>query len=187
MRVGLTVLAGLAVLGGCLAAPVLANDAPAWEALASGGHVLLLRHASTDPGVGDPPGFRLGDCATQRNLSPDGRRQAREFGGRLAARGIAIGPVLSSRWCRCLDTATLAFGRAEAWPELDSFFGDRASEPARSREVLARVRDWRGPGTLVLVTHQVNIIAAVGIAPAMGEGVVLDRAARVVGRIAAVP
>src|SRR5512147_3106171 len=85
-----------------LAAPAsAADDAAAWAALASGGHVLVLRHAATDPGVGDPAGFRLDDCATQRNLSADGRRQARAWSERVAARGVAIGPVLSSRWCRC--------------------------------------------------------------------------------------
>jgi phosphohistidine phosphatase SixA len=169
-----------------LAAPAsAADDAGAWAALASGGHVLVLRHAATDPGAGDPAGFRLDDCTTQRNLSPDGRRQARAWGERVAARGVAIGPVLSSRWCRCLETAALAFGAAEPWPALDSFFGDGASEPARTRELVDRVRAWRGPGTLVLVTHQLNVVAAVGASLAMGEAIVLDRDARIVGRIAA--
>ena len=102
-------------------------------------------------------------------------------------REIAIGAVLSSRWCRCLETARLAFGRVEAWPPLDSFFGDRAGEPARTREVLERAKRWRGPGTLVMVTHQVNIAAATGESTAMGEGVVIDRTGRVVGRVPALP
>jgi len=95
--------------------------------------------------------------------------------------------VLSSRFCRCLDTATLAFGRVETWTALDSIFDDRAAERARSKAVLDRVRAWRGPGTLVLVTHNVNISAATGAAVGMGEAVVLDRDARVVGRLATVP
>ena len=177
----------LALVACVLAAPAAADDAAAWAALAKGGHTLLLRHAATDPGVGDPSGYRLGDCASQRNLSGDGRRQARALGERIAARGVAIGPVLSSRFCRCLDTATLAFGRVEPWTALDSIFDDRAAEPARSRAVLDRVRAWRGPGTLVLVTHNVNISAAAGAAVGMGEAVVLDRDARVVGRLAAAP
>jgi phosphohistidine phosphatase SixA len=171
-----------------LAAPPVARaDEPAWSALAAGGHILFLRHAATDAGIGDPPEFRLGDCSTQRNLSADGRAQARAFGERLAARGIAIGAVLSSRWCRCLDTARLAFGRVETWAALDSFFGDRTTEPERTREVLERAKRWQGPGTLVMVTHQVNISAATGESIAMGEGVVVDRAGRVVGRIATPP
>lgn len=181
----LLVLAAAACLG--LPPCAAADDAAAWAALVAGGHVLMLRHSQTDPGVGDPPGYRLDACATQRNLSPEGRRQARSFGARLSERGVAIGPVLTSRWCRCVDTARLAFGRSEPWPALDSFFDDRASEPARTRAVLERVRAWRGPGTLVLVTHQVNIVAAAGIGPAMGEAVVLDPTARVVGRIAVAP
>lgn len=168
-------------------APVLADAEAAWSALASGGHTLLVRHAATVPGIGDPPGFRLEDCATQRNLSAEGREQARALGRRLAERGIAIGAVLSSRWCRCLETARLAFGRVEPWPPLDSFFGDRAGEPARTREVLERAKRWRGPGTLVMVTHQVNILAAAGESAAMGEGVVIDRSGRVVGRLPALP
>lgn len=156
-----------------------------------GGTVLLLRHAATVPGVGDPPGFRLGDCATQRNLSEAGRESARAFGARLAAAGVRFGPVLSSGWCRCLDTATLAFGRAERWPPLDSFFDDRRHEPARTAAVRARIAAWRGPGTLVLVTHMVNIAAIAGEGTAMGEALVLapGRASRpsadfaVVGRL----
>ncbi len=164
-----------------------ADESAAWSALAAGGHTLLLRHAATDLGIGDPPGFRLGDCSTQRNLSAGGRAQAQAFGARLASRGVEIGAVLSSHWCRCLDTARLAFGRVEGWAPLDSFFGDRTTEPERTREVLERAKRWRGPGTLVMVTHQVNISAAVGESIAMGEGVVVDRTGRVVGRIATTP
>ena len=167
--------------------PAVADDASAWAALASGGHVLVVRHAATDPGVGDPPGYQLGDCATQRNLSAAGRAQARALGERLAARRVSIGPVLSSRFCRCIDTATLAFGRAEPWTALDSIFDDRGAEAERTRAVRERARAWRGPGTLVLVTHQVNIGAVSGAAVGMGEAVVLDRDGRVVGRLATAP
>lgn len=186
MRLASVVLAALVLV---LAAPPVAraDESAAWSALAAGGHTLLLRHAATDPGIGDPPGFRLGDCSTQRNLSAGGRAQAQALGARLVARGVVIGAVLSSRWCRCLDTARLAFGRVEGWAPLDSFFDDRTTEPGRTREVLERVKRWQGPGTLVMVTHQVNISAAIGESTAMGEGVVVDRAGRVVGRIATTP
>jgi broad specificity phosphatase PhoE len=174
------------LLGLALVAPsiAVADDEAAWKTLAAGGHVLLVRHATTDPGVGDPPGYTLADCASQRVLSADGRRQARAFGERLTARGVSIGPVLTSRFCRCVDTATLAFGRADAWTPLDSVFDARDAEPARTRAVRDRIAAWRGPGTLVLVTHGANIAAYVGAYVAMGEGVVVDRQARVVGRIA---
>lgn len=169
--------AGRALLGAlvalCASAPVRAADDAAWAALRAGGHVLIVRHAQTDPGIGDPQGFRLGECATQRNLSGAGRVQAEAMGRSLAARGVAIGPVLSSRWCRCLDTARLAFGRVEPWPPLDSFFGERSTEPAQTAAVRARVADWRGRDNLVLVTHQVNITALTSDIPAPGEALVL--------------
>jgi phosphohistidine phosphatase SixA len=169
--------AGRALLGALLglsaAGPAWAADDTAWAALRAGGHVLIVRHAQTDPGIGDPPGFRLGECATQRNLSGAGRAQAESMGQALATRSIAVGPVLSSRWCRCLDTARLAFGRVEPWPPLDSFFGERSTEVARTTAVRARVGDWRGRDNLVLITHQVNITALTDEVPASGEALVL--------------
>ncbi len=156
-------------------------EAEAIAELVAGGRVLLLRHAATVPGVGDPPGFHMGNCSTQRNLSETGRESARTLGARLAAAGVRFGPVLSSGWCRCLDTATLAFGRAEHWPPLDSFFDNRSDEPGRAAAVRARIAAWREPGTLVLVTHMVNIAAITGETTAMGEALVLapGRASRI--------
>jgi broad specificity phosphatase PhoE len=157
----------------------LASTESAWAALRSGGHVLIVRHAQTVPGIGDPPGFRLEDCATQRNLSDEGREQARRIGKALQAAGVAVGEVLSSRWCRCLDTATEAFGRVTPWPAADSFFDRRAArsgdDPSarQTAELRSRVAAYRGKDTLVVVTHQVNITALTGIVPAMGELVVL--------------
>ena len=79
----------------------------AWKALRAGRHVALMRHADAPGGVGDPPGFRLDDCATQRNLSARGRADAVRIGARLKSEGIAFEKILSSPWCRCIDTATL--------------------------------------------------------------------------------
>lgn len=138
-------------------------------AMREGGCVLLLRHARTDPGVGDPPGFRLDACATQRNLSAEGRAQAQRLGAAMRSAGVALGPVRSSRWCRCLDTARLAFERVEPWPALDSFFDDRSDEPTRTAAVRAWALAFRGPGNAVLVTHQVNATALVGGWLEMGE------------------
>ena len=162
-------------------------DEAAWSALRDGG-VLVLRHAQTEPGIGDPPGFRLEDCATQRNLSPAGRAQAAAIGRVLAERRVPVARVESSLWCRCLDTARLAFPALEVQPvvSLNSFFEDRSAESEQTREVRARIAAWRGPGALVLVTHQVNI-SALGARPAaMGEGIVLQRSGadlRVVGSV----
>lgn len=147
-----------------------------WQPLHEGGYVLLIRHAATHPGIGDPPGFRLGQCNTQRNLSEQGRRDARALGAALGKRGIPLGPVLSSRWCRCLDTARLAFGRVEAAPMLDSIFTDSEAESrAKLRATLARVAAYGDSGAkpnLVLVTHDVNIRALVNEYVAPGEIVV---------------
>ena len=184
-----SVLAVLIALALLLAHPPAeaANGDRLWALLKGGGQIVLIRHASTVPGVGDPPGFRVEDCATQRNLSEAGREEARRIGAAFRERGIPVGEVLSSRWCRCLETARLAFGRAEPWPPLDSFFDDRAREPIQTSAVRAVLAEPISGGTLVLVTHQVNITALTGIGPAAGEMVVLTRqpdgSVSIVGRV----
>ena len=160
--------------------------AAAWETLRGGGAVALFRH-STAPGAGDPPGMRLGDCATQRNLDEAGRAQAKRIGEAFRAEGVAVGAVLTSRWCRATETADLAFpGLARAEPAFDSFFADRGEEPARTARARRILLEWGGPGALVVVTHQVNITALTGAVPSSGEGLVLERGGGdlvVVGRV----
>ncbi len=174
-RVRRALLGAVALAAAVLAMPEAARASTdaAWAALKAGGHVLIVRHAQTVPGIGDPPGFRVDDCATQRNLSEAGRAQAKAMGERLAAAGVRVEEALSSAWCRCLDTARIAFGRATPYEPLNSFFESRATEPRQTAALRERVRAWRGPGTLALVTHQVNITALTGEVPAMGEAVVL--------------
>jgi broad specificity phosphatase PhoE len=146
-----------------------------WAALREPGAVLIVRHAETVPGIGDPLGFRIDDCATQRNLSEAGRKQAVAMGRTLAERGVTVSKVESSRWCRCADTARLAFPQLPVayLDALNSFFEDRSTAAAQTRALRARIAEWKGPGALVLVTHQVNISALTGRATAMGEAVVL--------------
>lgn len=147
----------------------------AWAEAARPGAIVLFRHA-TAPGVGDPSGMKVGDCSTQRNLDDSGRAEARRIGEQFRSRGIAVGAVLSSQWCRTRDTARLAFGadRVRDEPAFNSFFGQaqggRDEQTARAREVLAR---WKGPGTLVVVTHQVNITALTGLPSVSAHGVVV--------------
>lgn len=144
-----------------------------WQALRAGGTVALLRHARA-PGTGDPQGFRLEDCSTQRNLSPEGQEQARNLGETFRTRRIPVARVLSSRWCRSLDTARLAFGAmAEPYPALDSFFSKREQQQRQTETVRQLIEGWRGQGVLVLVTHQVNITALTGVFPSEGEVLVL--------------
>lgn len=136
------------------------------------GAVAIMRHARA-PGTGDPPGFRLGECATQRNLDEAGREQARRIGARLRAAGVAA-PVYASEWCRTRETAELlAVGPVQPLPALNSFFGDRAPEAAQTAALRAFMDGLDGPA--VLVTHQVNITALTGVFPADGEMLVLRR------------
>lgn len=150
------------------------------------GEVLLLRHARTEPGIGDPPGFRLGECRTQRQLSDEGRQQARRLGERLRREGWTPQRVRSSRWCRCGDTAREAFGQVEDWPALDSFFEDRTGEPAQTAELRRTLAALPAQRREVWVTHMVNIAALTGENVAMGEGLLLEGGSgRVLRRVAA--
>ena len=154
--------------------------------LRQGGLVLLLRHARTEPGTGDPPGFRHDDCSTQRNLDEAGRAQARAISAWFKETGVPVGRVLSSRWCRCRETAELlAVGPVEHLPALDSFFADRSRMEEHRAGMLAFIGAWRGPGNAVLVTHQVNITAVTDVYPGSGEMVVVapDPVPSVLGRM----
>ena len=177
-RVALVVAALLATA----TAPVDADEA-LWTLLKGGGQVVMIRHAKTDGSTGDPPGFKLDDCTTQRNLVDQGREDARRIGRTLTARGIVVADVLSSSWCRCLETARLAFGRVEPWRPLMAGPNDQT----RLVEIRERVGGWRGPGTLVLVSHAITIRAATKEWLAEGELLVLTPGGgstfRVAGRV----
>ena len=172
MKAGSLVLLAFFFWAGTVRADSSADDA-AWKRIAQGGVAVMIRHARTEPGVGDPPNFRIGDCTTQRNLSAEGRAQAKRLGAAFAARGIAPTAVLSSQWCRCIDTAREAFGRNIEESALNSFFDGRSTEPAQSAAVRARIAALKRGEVLVLVTHQVNMTALAGAYPAEGEVFVL--------------
>jgi len=110
-----------------------------WTLLKDGGQVVLIRHAITTAGVGDPPGMRLDDSSTQRNLTDEGRRDARRLGDAFRARGLPVDRVLSSPWCRCLETARLAFRAAEPWSPLSNLFGRPAGRNPIARSCSAWV------------------------------------------------
>ena len=158
--------------------------------LRAGRVAVLLRHSITDAGIGDPPGFRLDACSTQRNLSAEGRAQAQRIGAWFKARGLVPARVRSSAWCRCIDTGTLAFGRAEAWEALNSFFGEASSRERQSAALGAALPGIAAGAFEVWVTHQVNITALTGEFAQMGEACVVERPTsadpvRVVGRFSA--
>lgn len=165
--------------------PAQADEA-LWQALQQGGHVLFIRHALTTPGFGDPPGFRLNDCSTQRNLSDEGRAQARRMGEVLRARKVPIGEVLSSPWCRCVETAQLAFGRAQTWVPLANLHAREENAEKQVRALRPRIGEYQGNDNLVLVAHGSVAVALTGEHPAMGEILVLKPQPpgfRVVGKL----
>lgn len=170
---GRVLVALLAAASGAALAQAQAAADP-WQAAAGEGVAILLRHAATESGIGDPPGFRLDDCSTQRNLSAAGRAQAARFGAAFAERRIRIDEVRSSQWCRCLETARLAFPglTVRADPMLNSFFQDRSAEPRQTAALRAYLKDL-GRRRVVLVTHQFSIAALTGESVAMGEAVVV--------------
>lgn len=162
------------------------ND-EAWQALREGRALLMLRHALA-PGTGDPSHFVLGDCSSQRNLSAQGRAQARAWQALLASHDITEARVFTSQWCRSRDTATgMAVGEVIEWPALNSFFRNRNAGPGQIRETIRLVNDL-GPGlSVILVSHQVNITALTGVFPASNEGIVialpLSESPTVLGRV----
>ncbi len=179
-----------ALLALAAAAPAIADQA-LWSQLRSGGYVVFVRHALTDPGVGDPPGFRLGDCKTERNLSIAGRAEARRLGEAFRREKIPVAQVLSSEWCRCRETATIAFGTYTAWPALNNLFGRPENTDAQRRAMLERASRFRGPGNLVLVSHGSTIVPVAGVSPAPAEMVVMKPAGPgkldLIGRIPVAP
>ena len=171
--------------------PVASADDSLWALLKQGGQVVLIRHAVTDPGVGDPPGFKLDACATQRNLSAEGRDEAQRLGAAFRAHGVPIARVLSSPWCRCLDTARIAFGGASVHTALGNLFDrgeNRERQIAAFREIVAAAPKQ---GNLILITHGSTTAAFTGINQATAEAVVVTPEGggkyRVAGRLPLAP
>lgn len=160
-----------------------------WQKLRAGGHVIFIRHALTDPGIGDPPHFRLGDCRTQRNLSEQGRADARRIGAAFRHNQVPVSGVWSSRWCRCLETAQLAFAEVIPAAMLDSTFRETlAGKQEKAQAVFSFVHGADiGGGNFVFITHAQNIQELTGVSPSSGEAVVTksENASRfrVVGRL----
>ncbi|MBX3599219.1 MAG: histidine phosphatase family protein [Rubrivivax sp.] len=145
--------------------------------LREGGVVLAFRHALA-PGTFDPPEFRVGDCGTQRNLSDEGRAQARRLGERIAAWGLAPAAVRTSPWCRCIDTARLAFGTAEVWDWLGSpHRRDEAWRERQRRELRAALRAVPRGRFEAWVTHQFVLSSLVGEGTSSAEGLLLAASA----------
>lgn len=166
-----------------------ASDANLAASLKQPGHVLMLRHALA-LGIGDPPDFTLGDCASQRNPSTEGRAQAKAAGEWLRRQGIKQARIYSSQWCRCLDTARLLdLGPVTEMPELNNVFThpqNRTARPVCASLTSSSSGSPDGP-LIILVTHNRNIYHLTGINTGSGEGVLLKlnpgQAPGVTGRV----
>jgi phosphohistidine phosphatase SixA len=158
-----------------------------WALLRDGGQAVLIRHAMVTGG-GDPAGFDIERCATQQKLSERGKQQARKIGALFAARAAPIDRVLSSRYCRAFDTATIAFeyNKAEKFEPLDLLSKDPAVAAGQNAAVVKEISNFTGDGNLVLVTHLENIMALTGAGGREGEAVIVGvdgEKLRVLGRI----
>ena len=151
------------------------EDPSLWNALRSPGHIALVRHA-TAPGTGDPSEFELDDCRTQRNLSEDGRNQARRIGERFRVNGMARVRIYSSQWCRCRETAGLFdLGTVKDLPILNSFFQRFMDRERQTQDLVEWLASQSLDEPLLLVTHQVNITALTNVYPSSGEIVIIYR------------
>lgn len=151
------------------------DEAGLWKAMRAGEAIVLLRHALA-PGTGDPADFEVEDCSTQRNLSDAGRRQAESIGNMFRQHGIEKARVLSSQWCRCLETARLLkLGPVEEMPHLNSFFRRYERRDLQTQKLRAWISRQNLDQPVVLVTHQVNITSLTEVYPSSGEMVIVSR------------
>jgi phosphohistidine phosphatase SixA len=166
------------------------DESAAWNALRADGYVALIRHTSAPGPAGDPADYKLDDCTTQRNLSEQGRAEARALGERFRMQRVKVGKIVSSQWCRCQQTAELMnIGPVEVAPTFNNAFVLNAMRDALTAGARATIGAWRGPGTMVVVTHGQNISAMLGIHPREGEVIVVapdpasENKMRLIGRI----
>ncbi len=156
-----------------------------WGPAKEGDKIIFIRHALA-PGGGDPAGFKINDCKTQRNLNQTGIVQSKRIGKLFKKNNILIDQVLSSQWCRCKDTAKYAFVKFKIFSALNSTFQSPydKNEPRQLKEIKNFVDKWDGKGkNLILVTHYSIITAITDAAPSSGEIVVTDKNLKVITTI----
>ena len=152
--------------------------------LEDGGKLIFIRHAYA-PGNGDPAGFNLNDCSTQRNLSDDGRKQAQRIGEFFNKNKIEIDKVLSSEWCRCKETAKIAFKNYSTNSFLNSFYSSKFSKN-KDKQLKAfnyYIKNLEIEKNLIFVTHYVFIHEILNYSPSSGEIVVSDKNLNIIGSI----
>ena len=157
----------------------------AWNFANGGNKIILIRH-SLAPGGGDPVGFKLDDCKTQRNLNKEGINQSKKIGKLFKKNKVPVDQVLSSQWCRCKDTAKYAFGDYKEFTALNSTFQSpyNKNEGKQLKELYNFVKKWDGKGkNLILITHYSIITAVTNAVPSSGEIVIADKNFKVLGTI----
>ncbi len=157
----------------------------AWNFAREGNKIILIRH-SLAPGGGDPTGFKIDDCKTQRNLNKKGINQSKKIGKLFKKNKVYIDKVLTSQWCRCKDTAKYAFKNYKEFTALNSTFQSpfNKNEGKQLKELYNYVEKWNGKGkNLVLITHYSVITAVTNAVPSSGEIVVADKNFKVLGTI----
>ena len=152
--------------------------------LADGEKLIFIRHAYA-PGSGDPNNFNLNDCSTQRNLSLDGKKQAQYIGDFFRKNKIKIDQVLSSEWCRCKETAKIAFNDYSTNSFLNSFYSlEYAKNKDKQIQALTKyIKNFKSKKNLIFVTHYVLISEVLNYGPSSGEIVVSDRNLNIIGSI----
>ena len=154
------------------------------DILKKGGNLIFIRHAHA-PGGGDPDNFSINDCSTQRNLNESGRTQSKKIGDFFYKNDIPIDYVISSEWCRCKETALLAFDDFETKSFLNSFYSEKFSKNKKKqiKSLQKFVANWNNDKNLVLITHYVVISEVLNYAPGSGEIVISDKSFKKIGSI----
>ena len=155
-----------------------------WKPAQDGDKIILIRHALA-PGRGDPKGFKIDDCKTQRNLDNIGIDQSKKIGKLFQEKKIKIDQVLTSQWCRCIDTAKLAFSNYEIFSALNSFYDIRfeANEERQITQLKEFINQWNGKENIIFVTHFVVISSMLNIGTSSGEIVITDKNLNIIGSI----
>ena len=152
--------------------------------LKKGGNLIFIRHAYA-PGGGDPKNFDINECKTQRNLSNSGRDQAKKIGSFFKDNNIPISKVYSSEWCRCKETASIAFNDFETKSFLNSFFSSQfaKNKDLQMKRLKTFINNWDKNKNLVFVTHYVVISESLNYAPSSGEIVISKKNLKVIDTI----
>jgi len=151
--------------------------------LQDGNKIIFIRHAYA-PGTGDPKNFKINDCSTQRNLNNEGIIQSKKIGDFFLKNRIQIDKVLSSEWCRCKDTAKLAFNEYSTFNALNSFYDPRFknNKDKQISELKDYINNWKSKKNLVLITHFVIISEIFNVSAKSGEIIVSDKKFNIIAR-----